>query len=120
MGGHQHSGVENLDEARAHHDLDGLPGEGRPHPIAQSPKSDRSTLVDPTVDAGRPLGQSDLVWDLGHLEVGGPLRSSQCETFDRRTVAQRLVRPLGVVLGDPFVEGSLKFVDGGVHSVVIA
>ena len=47
------------------------------------------------------------------------MRWSQSEALGGWAVAQRLMWSLGVVLGDPFVEGALEFLDSGVHPLVV-
>jgi hypothetical protein len=88
VGGDEDAGVEDLDETRAHDDLDGLPGEGRPHPIAKASEGDRATLVDPAVHTGWPFTQRNLFDDLWRLEIGRTLGRGQGESFDRRAIAE--------------------------------
>ena len=79
--------MEDLDEPCAHHDLDGLPREGRPHPITETPEADRAALVDPAVHAGWSFTQRNLLDDFWHLGVGGS-GWGQCEALGGRAITQ--------------------------------
>lgn len=99
VGGHDDTGMEDLDQAVVADDLDGFAGEGGPDPIGEAGQADLAALIDPAAHACRPYRRhrrdNRLVADLDAVASGG-----QTEPFAGCRHADRLVRALGVVLVD--------------------
>ena len=84
MGGHDDTGVEDLDESAMADDLDALTGEGGPDPIGEPGEADGASLVDPT---GHPRGPDRRHRHrrriVGDVDDGAASGGSEAEPLDR-------------------------------------
>jgi hypothetical protein len=127
VGGDQHAGMRDLHQPSGHDDLDRLAGEHSPDPIPEPGHRHLPGLVHPPAHPRRPglLGDGGRrrggVGRVGVVSYGcGEDLLREPEPVGRRAHAQALVRPLGVVVDDPAVEGGLQLGDGGELALVPA
>ncbi len=121
MGGHEHAGVQDLDQAALAYDFYWFTCERRPHPIAEPGQADLAPLIHPPAHTRRAdrRDPNRLVVIGGLVEIGRILAGAgQTEPLDWGDVTDALMRAERVVLDHPGVERCLGLGERGEAVVV--